>query len=208
MTFACTQLAKNSFCILFLMTALLISACSSGPTSNNDATPLNAKATPLAAKDSAIYSSALANFEKGNVKAAAAALTKITQDNPGYFDGWINLAIANYQLKDLAAAKRALAQAQQLQATSAQLNNIRALISTEDGQYKDAEQLYLASLKLEPKNASTHYNLALLYDIYYQDLPQAVAHYESYLALSSQKDEETEAWTAELKQKLLDRGAQ
>jgi tetratricopeptide (TPR) repeat protein len=208
MTFACTQLAKNSFCILFVITALLISACSSGPTSNNDATPLNAKSTPLAAKDSAVYSSALANFEKGNVKAAATALTKITQDNPGYFDGWINLAIANYQLKDLAAAKRALAHAQQLQATSAQLNNIRALISTEDGQYKDAEQLYLASLKLEPKNANTHYNLALLYDIYYQDLPQAVAHYESYLALSSQKDEETEAWTAELKQKLLDRGAQ
>lgn len=208
MKLICAQLAKSGLHVLLVMAVLLISACSSGPTSNREATPLNTKATPLAAGDRAAYTSALADLEKGNVKAAAATLTKIANNNPGFFDGWINLAIANYQLKDIAGAKRALAHAQQLQTTSAQLNNIRALISTEDGQYKDAEQLYLASLKLEPKNASTHYNLALLYDIYYQDLPQAVAHYESYLSLSSQKDEETEAWTAELKQKLLDRGAQ
>lgn len=205
MKLATIQLTKK---LLLITAVLLISACSSGPRSNVDAIPANTKATPLAAKDHAAYTSALADFEKGNAKAAAAALTKITNDNPGYFDGWINLATANYQLKDITAAKRALAHAQQLRATSAQVNNLRALISTEDGQYKEAEQLYLASLKLEPKNASTHYNLALLYDIYYQDLAQAVSHYEHYLALSNQTDEETEAWTAELKQKLLDRNAQ
>lgn len=208
MKFAYRYLTKNGLRLLFVVAALLISACSSGPGSTGAVPTINAKASPLAAKDQAAYTSALADFEKGDVKAAATALTKITDANPGYFDGWLNLAITQYQLKDFTAAKRALANAQQLQTTSAQVNNLRALLSTEEGKYKDAEQLYLASLKLEPKNANTHYNLALLYDIYYQDLPKAVSHYESYLSLSSQKDEETEAWTAELKQKMLDRNAQ
>jgi len=202
------RLSQNSLYALLAMAVLLVGGCSSGPASTGDAPALSAKTAPLAEKDRTAYTNALAELEKGNAKEAAAALTKIANANPGYLNVWINLATANYKLKDLEATKRAIVQAHQLQPTSAEINNIRGLISTEEGRYKDAEQLYLAALKLDPKNANTHYNLALLYDIYYQDLPQAISHYESYLSLSNQKDEQTEAWRDELKQILIRRNAQ
>lgn len=201
------RLPQSGLSTLFVIAVLLV-GCSSGPSSTGDAPDINAKAAPLAQKDRAIYTNALTALEKGNAKEAAASLTKIANANPGYLDAWINLASANYQLKDLEATKRAIAHAHKLQPTSAAINNIRGLISAEEGRYKEAEQLYLAALKLEPKNPSTHYNLALLYDIYYQDLTQAISHYESYLSLSSQKDEATEAWVDELKQILLRRNSQ
>lgn len=202
------RLPHSSLCALLMMVALLVGGCSSGPTSTGDAPTISAKAAPLAEKDRAAYNNSLTDLEKGNTKQAAALLTKIANSNPGYLDAWINLAIANYKLKDIDAAKRAIVQAHKLQPTSAEINNIRGLISAEEGRYKDAEQLYIAALKLNPKSASTHYNLALLYDVYYQDIAQAISHYESYLSLSSQKDEETEAWTDELKQILLRRNTQ
>jgi Tfp pilus assembly protein PilF len=202
------RLPHSSLCTLLMMVALLVGGCSSGPTSTGDAPTISAKAAPLAEKDRAAYNNSLTDLEKGNAKQAAAVLTKIVNSNPGYPDAWINLAIANYKLKDIDAAKRAIVQAHKLQPTSAEINNIRGLISAEEGRYKDAEQLYIAALKLNPKSASTHYNLALLYDVYYQDIAQAISHYESYLSLSSQKDEETEAWTDELKQILLRRNTQ
>ena len=202
------QLSWNNLCLLLVTVLVLISGCSSGPRSTGDAPVPGAKAAPLAEKDRNAYASALAELEKGNAKEAAASLTKIANANPGYLDAWINLASANYKLNDFGAAKRAIGHAHQLQPTSADINNIRGLISAEEGRYKDAEQLYLAALKLDPKSASTHYNLALLYDVYYQDIAQAISHYESYLSLSNQKDEETEAWTDELKQILLRRNSQ
>jgi tetratricopeptide (TPR) repeat protein len=202
------RLPHSSLCALLMMVALLVGGCSSGPTSTGDAPTISAKAAPLAEKDRAAYNNSLTDLEKGNTQQAAALLTKIANSNPGYLDAWINLAIANYKLKDIDAAKRAIVQAHKLQPTSAEINNIRGLISAEEGRYKDAEQLYIAALKLNPKSASTHYNLALLYDVYYQDIAQAISHYESYLSLSSQKDEETEAWTDELKQILLRRNTQ
>lgn len=202
------RLPHNSLSMLFVMAVFLVGGCSSGPTSTGDAPVISAKAAPLADKDRAAYTNALSDLEKGDAKEAAASLTKIANANPGYLDVWINLATANYKLKDIEAAKRAIMQAHKLQPTSAEINNIRGLISTEEGRYKDAEQLYSAALKLDPKSASTHYNLALLYDVYYQDIAQAISHYESYLSLSNQKDEETEAWTDELKQILLRRNSQ
>jgi Flp pilus assembly protein TadD len=202
------QLPRHSLYMLLAIAGLFIGGCSTGPQSTGDVPAISAKAAPLAEKDRAAYASALADLEKSNAKEAAASLTKIANANPGYLDVWMNLAIANYKLKDIQSAKRAIVQANKLQPTSAEINNIRGLISAEDGQYKDAEHLYIAALKLDPKNASAHYNLALLYDVYYQDLEQAISHYESYLSLSNQKDEETEAWKDELKQILLRRSSQ
>ncbi|HSC66707.1 MAG TPA: tetratricopeptide repeat protein [Cellvibrio sp.] len=194
-----------SLLAIVFMTGLLAS-CSSGPKATQGAPTASAKVEQLAEKDRAAYVAALADLEKGNTKEAAASLNKIAYANPGYPDAWVNLASASYKTKNIDAAKIAIEHAHKLQPQSADIDNVRGLIYVEEGRYKDAEQLYIAALNLDPKNAGIHYNLALLYDVYYQDLAKAITHYESYLSLSTQKDEETEAWRDELKQ-MLTRGS-
>jgi len=199
--------SKPKFFVPLMLSALL-SACATDPKSPSTTSVISAKVAPLAAKDRTAYADAIVSLGKGDAKAAAASLTIIAEANPGYLDVWVNLAMANYSIKRNAEAKRAIEHAHKLQPQSADISNIQGLIYVEEGRYKDAEQLYLAALKLDSKNASTHYNLALLYDIYYQDIAKAIPHYENYLSLSNQKDEKTEAWTEELKQTLSRRSAQ
>jgi len=76
------------------------------------------------------------------------------------------------------------------------------LIAVSRGKYKEAETHYLTAIKLDNKNASAHYNLALLYDVFYQDIRSAIPHYEQYLALINQEDEDTLNWVEELKLNL------
>lgn len=207
MRLALQPVPKSKFIALLILSALL-SACATGPKSSSTAPVVSAKAAPLAAKDQTAYANAIAALGKGNAKTAVTSLSTIAEANPGYLDVWVNLAMANYTLKRNDEAKRAIEHAHKLQPQSADINNVQGLIYAEEGRYKEAEQLYLTALKLDPKNASTHYNLALLYDIYYQDIAKAIPHYENYLSLTNQKDEETEAWTDELKQTLSRRSAQ
>lgn len=196
----------NLLVILF-MTGLL-AACSSGPKVPQGAPAASAKVEQLAEKDRAAYAAALTDLEKGNAKEAAASLNKIAYANPGYVDAWVNLASASYKINSIDTAKVAIEHAHKLQPQSAEIDNIRGLIYMEEGRYKDAEKLYVTALNIDPKNAGIHYNLALLYDVYYQDLAKAISHYDSYLSLTSQKDEETEAWRDELKQMLSRRSTQ
>ena len=207
MRFKIKYLPSNKF-LVTLVTMALLTACASGPKSPKGAPTISAKVEQIAEKDRAAYTAALADMEKGKAKEAAASLNKIAYANPGYVDAWVNLASASYTIKQIDEATVAIEHAHKLQPQSAEIDNVRGLIYAAQGRYKEAEQLYLAALKVDPKNAGIHYNLALLYDVYYQDIAQAISHYESYLSLSSQKDEETEAWRDELKQMLLRRNSQ
>lgn len=185
-----------------LIIVLLLNACTTKSGTPKDTPVTSTTAAPLADKDIPLYTNAIAALNAGNAKEAAASLTRVTEKNPGYLDAWVNLAIAEYSLKRINEAKRAIGQAHILQSQSADISNIQALICIDDGRYKEAEQHYLTALKLDANNANVHYNLALFYDIYYQDIAKAIPHYEHYLSLLNQKDEETEAWTEELKNTL------
>lgn len=185
-----------------LIIVLLLNACTTKSGTPKDTPVTSTTAAPLADKDIPLYTNAIAALNAGNAKESAASLTRVTEKNPGYLDAWVNLAIAEYSLKRINEAKRAIGQAHILQSQSADISNIQALICIDDGRYKEAEQHYLTALKLDANNANVHYNLALFYDIYYQDIAKAIPHYEHYLSLLNQKDEETEAWTEELKNTL------
>ncbi|MDP7024112.1 MAG: tetratricopeptide repeat protein [Kiritimatiellia bacterium] len=51
------------------------------------------------------------------------------------------------------------------------------------GQFKEAEREYLRALRLDPADADTHYNLAVLYDQNLKQYRKAVSHYRRYLRL-------------------------
>jgi tetratricopeptide (TPR) repeat protein len=158
---------------------------------------------PIYEKD---YRIAQELLSKNSFTKAIPLLSKITTANPGYTDAWANYALALYKSNDYIAADTAIKKALLLNTTSAELLDLDGLIQIGLGHYKSAENSYLKALQIKSNCVTCHYNLALLYDVYYQDLKRAIIHYQSYLNNISVTDDEIENWIDEL-QRNIDRNA-
>ena len=66
--------------------------------------------------------------------------------------------------------------------------NLGNLLS-DSGQQKIAIEQYEKALKLNPADAWSHYNLAVLYDYYMNDRDKSLYHYKKYLGLEPIKEE-------------------
>jgi tetratricopeptide (TPR) repeat protein len=188
-------------CAVFLMAALLLAGCTSAPSSTSGITQSTNKSA-LNEKYRSDYTEALNALEAKKYSQASDALIRIMANNPGFIEGWANLALAQLRKGDIPQARQSANNALQLEPQSAPLENLSGLISLEEGAYKAAEQHYARALQLNPNLANAHYNLALLNDIYYQNIAKAIQHYERYLALINNADPDTEAWVEELKRNL------
>lgn len=186
---------------LILLCCLFI-GCASSPTTDTQQTIPVANLSTLTPAEKKSYEQALSQLATGKYDKAAKILEKLALGHRGNSGLWINLANAHYENGDIKQASVAVDHAQKLSAKTPELHNIAGLIAVAKGDYKDAEKYYLAALTLNSNDANTHYNLALLYDVFYQDIRQAITHYERYLALGNQEDEETVNWLAELKLNL------
>lgn len=58
-----------------------------------------------------------------------------------------------------------------------------------EGRFQEAEREYLKALRLDPSDAATHYNLAILYDDVLGNKRRAVLHYRKYLSLSPHSED-------------------
>ncbi len=58
-----------------------------------------------------------------------------------------------------------------------------AAVYAKEGRYREAEEEYLSALKVDPTDADSHYNVAILYDEEFHDQRRASMHYRRYLKL-------------------------
>ncbi|HSX85282.1 MAG TPA: tetratricopeptide repeat protein [Cellvibrio sp.] len=188
-----------------LMLLVLAGCTTQSPTEKtpDSTSALPTSLTPAEAKN---YQNAVARIEEGEAGKAIGGLQKLTQAHPGQPGIWLNLAIAQYQEGELDKAKTTLDQAQRLTDKIPEMYNLAGLIAVDEGDYTTADKHYQKALKLNKHFADAHYNLALLCDIFYQDIERAVEHYQQYLTLIKQEDKATTAWVEELKLTLKRRG--
>jgi tetratricopeptide (TPR) repeat protein len=159
----------------------------------------------LSAAEQKNYENALEAIKTGHLDSAISALTKITSNHPDHAGAWINLANSYLNAKKINEAENALAHVQNIKPAIPEALNLQGLIETEKGEYTKAEKSYLGAIQLKENYAFAHYNLALLYDIYYQTPDQALPHYERYLAINGDSDKSAKGWVTELKQKISKR---
>ena len=67
--------------------------------------------------------------------------------------------------------------------------------------YKQQKKHYKEAIENKNDYAIAHYNLALLYDIYFQDVAKAIPHYEKYMELINNEDKNTADWLEQIKRK-------
>lgn len=114
----------------------------------------------------------------------------------------VKLAQAAQANDDIKAANVAFEAALALRPRSPNTLNHYAIFLREQWRIDDAKTAYLQALSLAPEHAITHYNLAVLYELYLGDASNALAHYRAYRSYAEQADPKVAAWIAVLERQL------
>lgn len=198
--------STGRLCLCLAALLFILAGCTPTSAPQQPSGPVSGVVTSLTPAETKTYQGALANIQKGDAEKAVKSLDKLAQAHPQHVGLWINLAVARYENNQIKEAADALAHAKKIHGDIAEIHNLSGLIAVKQGEYPAAEKEYQAAIKLKKNYADAHYNLALMYDIFYQDIAKAVEHYEQYLTLVNGDDKETSTWVEELKLTLKRRG--
>ncbi len=199
---------KKHFSIqLFYVSCILTLAGCGGGTREQIDTPV---ATPevvgqsgvLPASELENYLQAIQLIDRREYKPAEKLLVKLGKRYDSITGVWANLAVAYYHQDEFDKAGNAALRAYALNPDDAEIQNLMGLLAVRQGKFRDAEAHYKRALELKKDFANAHYNLALLLDIYYQDIASAYEHYNRYLSLTGGQDKETANWVEQLKYSL------
>lgn len=180
-------------------------------TTNNAPQPLSNqnKADTVTAKsfkkELTIYKNAIISLNNNKIEKAEKLFIEMSVLQPDIAGSWANLALINVKKGNLKEAKKYVEIALSKNPKMPQSWNLSGYLALKNGQIKNAEKYYLHAIEIKPNYALAHYNLALLYDIYLQNIEKAVLHYQQYLANTEEKDQATKDWLEGLTATLKER---
>ena len=139
------------------------------------------------------YAAAIKRMESGDNEAAAAEFEAFIAAYPHYPGAYVNLAIIYEQLERTDDAYAMLDKALEIIPDYSYALNQLGLMKRRQGDFAGAKEAWLRVTKTDPEYLNAWYNLGVLYDIYIQDLPAALAAYRRYqeLYVNTNSDEGT-----------------
>lgn len=181
-----------------LLACLGLAACASGP-----GTPSGEKAAVKADPQAQTeFAQALQALKSGRDDDALRMLTDMTQKYPKLAGPFTNLGLLYIKQGKFAQAKQALLQATTIRPDDAVAYNHLGVAYRQLGEFKQAQQAYEQALKLKPDYADAHLNIGILFDVYLNDLNQALLHYQKYQSLNGRPDGQVEKWIVDLKRRI------
>ncbi len=154
------------------------------------------------------FEQAIAFMKAGQDKEASALFSNIAKLEPKLASPHTNLGILFHRQGKLEEAEAAFKQALQLDAKDYVAANYLGMIYRAQGKFSDAEAAYEQALAANPDYGYAHLNLAILYDIYLDNLPKALDHYQQYQRLSGDSDKQLVGWLADLRQRMKSTGGE
>ena len=145
------------------------------------------------------YQDGIDAMKKGEQAKAQRVFRKFIRSKPKLAGAYINLALIHFEKEESEKSLKLVNRAIELNNQQPQAFNLRAQLLIKQGKINQAKEDYLSAIQLKPDYANAQYNLALLYDIYLQELTLAIKHYEIYLSLINYSDEPTQEWLDQLK---------
>jgi Flp pilus assembly protein TadD len=144
------------------------------------------------------YDAASRLLEQERYREGIALLLEVTQKAPDVAAPYINLGIAYQRVGDLEQAEASLKKAIEINPSHPVAYDELGLLYRQTGRFAAARASYEKALAIHSGFHFAHRNLGILCDVYLNDVPCALAHYEAY-SLAEPDDQEVPKWIAELR---------
>lgn len=147
------------------------------------------------------YARALTLMQAGSDAEALAVLQAVAAKTPQLAGPQVNQAVILLRQQKFAEAEAAVRGALKANSKSPYAHNVLGIALRQQGKFGEARAAYEAALAIDPNYARAHFNLGVLADLYQQDLPYALAHYEKYQALQAKPDPAVANWIVDLQKR-------
>jgi len=148
------------------------------------------------------YNTAINAAKAGNYDEAIQLFSDITRTNPDFSNAYTNLGLLHRQKGNKNEARQAFDKALALDPNDAVSYNHLGVMLREQGKFSEAKDMYLNALQHKPDYAQACLNLGILYDLYLQDLPNALTQYNTYQKLTGNQDKVVEKWIIDLDKRI------
>lgn len=191
-------------CVLIIASG---AGCGTAPKQSATKPPARATLAAVAAEapvDSAAradYTRALDALKAGREREAEQALLALGRSYPDLSGPQANLGILYFRLGKLDQAEQALTQAIKISPGRPAYYNQLGIVYRARGRFDDARKAYEQALRLDPNYSKAHLNIGILYDLYLNDLTQALHHYQRYQQLQISEDKQVAKWITDLNQR-------
>ena len=145
------------------------------------------------------YRDAITALNNKDFSTAQSILSEFIRNKPKLAGAYSNLALLHLKKQEYDKSLQMANKAIELNPKQAQAYNLRGQVYVNLGKIHDAKKDYAKSIELKPAYLNAQYNLALLYDIYLQEIDLAIKHYEIYMSLLKTPDVATKEWIDHLK---------
>ncbi|HKK05346.1 MAG TPA: tetratricopeptide repeat protein [Gammaproteobacteria bacterium] len=174
-----------------ILASIVLCGCTSTPRTHDQAP------VPPAAK--VAYERALATMQAGHADEAIDRFKAIAHRYPALSGPYINLGILYTRQHELDKAQTVLEHAVHCKPTRAVTYNQLGIVYRRQGHFERAKRAYLEALRIDPGLQNAYLNLGILYDIYFNDLKQALFYYKSYQRLQGEADPQVARWIADVR---------
>jgi|GEM_PF-6551709 len=148
------------------------------------------------------YRVASALMVKGKDDQAMQRMQTLTTEDPSLSGPWVSMGMLAEKKQDETAAKKFYETALKYKPGSIEALNNLGLIYQSEGHFKKAQALFQKGLRINPGNMTVNYNLAVLNELYLNNMPKALHYYQSYLASLDKPDPKVSMWIKLLKRKI------
>lgn len=159
-------------------------------------TPADEAAAQMAIRD---YFLAVQQMKAGNLEAALITFQTLAAQHPTLSGPRINQGLIYLKKGQWQDALDQLDDAIKVRPQNPYGWNLRGIALRELGRFKEARQAYEQALAIDPNYAKAHFNMGILAEIYLQDLPLALSHFERYQSLQTRVDPAVNNWIADLR---------
>lgn len=185
-----------------------IAACASTPKPEPEILPEPTQQQQSTDVESAVnydqqdYEAALSALKSDETNYAIELLEQVSSKAPDLEYVFTNLGLAYFKNKNYIKAEQSLQKAISINSRDAIALNHLGIIKRMQGHFKGAKQTYQRAIAIDDDYAQAYLNLGILYDIYLQDLGQALDHYQKYQALTNNENKTVTEWIVDIRRRI------